>query len=212
MSGRVDRIIDTVRDLFNESAAGFLPDEFILRSMNRCQEDLAMENYWRDETWIQAEQGVNRIDLLTAIPRFQDLHQVRFTGCAVPMTPLDNFKDYQDLAASPVPTGTPQYYVVQNNTLYVWPAPAFSAESGFCVYHSYLPEDLTCSAESPDPRVPRAHDMVYVYFVLKLAFLRDRHAPGADAKFAEYSRLYEMQKQSLLGQGDPPRLAVRPSR
>ena len=212
MSGRIGRIIDTVRDLFNESSGGFLPDEFIIRSMNRCQEDLARENYWRGETCIPAEQGVCRIDLLTAIPRFQDLHQVRFIGCAAPMIPLDCFKEYQDLAAGSRSTGTPQYYVVQNNSLYVWPAPASSSESGFCVYHSYLPDDLTGSPENPDPRVPQAYDMLYVYFVLKLAFLRDRHAPGADTKFAEYSRLYEMEKQGLLGEGDPPRLAVRPSR
>jgi hypothetical protein len=212
MSERVDRIMDTVRDLFNEGSSGFLTDEFILRAMNRCQEDLAKENYWRDEAWIPAEQGVYRIDLLGTIPRFQDLHQVRFFGCSVPMVPLDSFSDYQDLATGSASSGTPQYYVVQNNSLYVWPAPASSVEAGFCIYHSCLPQVLTRSAESPDPPVPQAHDILYAYYVLKMAFLRDRHAPGADAKFAEYSRLYEMEKLVLLGEGDPPRLAVRPSR
>jgi hypothetical protein len=72
-----------------------------------------------------------------------------------------------------------------------------------------MPEELTCSSVNPNPSIPRAHDMIFVYFTLKQAFLRDRHAPGADVKFQEYLRLYEMEKQRLLGEGDPPLLALR---
>jgi hypothetical protein len=54
--------------------------------------------------------------------------------------------------------------------------------------------------------------MLFVYFVLKQAFLRDRHAPGAEIKFQEYSQLYEQAKQNLLGEKDPPKMALRPYR
>ena len=35
-SGRVGKIMDSVKDLFNETSEAFLSDEFILRSINRC--------------------------------------------------------------------------------------------------------------------------------------------------------------------------------
>jgi hypothetical protein len=211
-AGRVGRIIDTVRDLFNESTGGFLPDDFILRCLNRCQQELAQEDYWRCETWVPAASGESRLNMLELIPAFQNLHQVQYSGSRTPMTPLGSFEEYEELkTASSVP-GRPEHYVVQNDSLYVWPSPSADLSSGFCVYHSYLPDDLTCSPDNPDPSLPRAHDMIFVYSVLKQAFLRDRHAPGADTKLQEYSQLYERAKRTLLGEADPPCLAVRPYR
>ena len=75
-AGRVGKIIDTVRDLFNEAAGGFLSDEFILRAINRCRKDLAQEDYWRTENWIPAESGVAQVDLLAHISEYQSIHQV----------------------------------------------------------------------------------------------------------------------------------------
>jgi len=210
--GRVGNVFDTVRDLFNEATGGFLPDNFILRSINRCLQDIAQHDYWRRDAWLPADSGVNRIDLLDAISGYQDVHQVHFSGRGIPMAPLGSFEEYEELKTGSNTAATPEYYVVQNDSLYVWPPPALDLASGFCLYHSYLPDDLTCSEDNPTPPVPRAHDMLFVYFVLKQAFLRDRHAPGAEAKFQEYSQLYEQGKQNLLGEKDPPKLALRPYR
>ncbi len=207
--GRVGAIIDTTRDLFNEATGGFLTDAFILRNINRCQQDIAQEDYWRCETWIPSVAGTNEIALLMRIPEYQHVFQLHFEGNSDPLTPLGSFQEYLELRADSNAPGMPQHYVLQNNTLFVWPPPDKDSESGFCVYHSYLPDDLTCSAANPDPSIPRAHDMTFVYFVLKQAFLRDRHAPGADMKFQEYSGLYDREKQKLLAAGDPPGLALR---
>jgi hypothetical protein len=207
--GRVGAIIDTARDLFNEAAAGFLTDAFILRNINRCQQDIAQEDYWRRETLIPSVRGSNEISLLTLIPQYQHVHQLHFAGSRDPMTPLGSFEEYLELKSDSNTPGTPQYYVLQNNTLFVCPPPDGDSESGFRLYHSYLPDDLTCSALNPDPPIPKAHDIVFVYFVLKQAFLRDRHAPGADTKFQEYTALYEREKQKLLAAGNPPGLALR---
>jgi hypothetical protein len=54
--------------------------------------------------------------------------------------------------------------------------------------------------------------MVFVHFVLQEAFLRDRHAPGADTKFHEFRNLYEQEKQDLLGEGDTSHMLLRPYR
>jgi hypothetical protein len=207
--GRVGGIIDTARDLFNEVAGAFLTDSFILRNINRCQQDIAQEDYWRRETLIPSVSGANEIDLLAQIPDYQHVYQLHFESNSDPLTPLGSFEEYLELKADSNALGVPQYYILQNNTLIVWPPPNKDSESGFRVYHSYLPEDLTCSAVNPDPPIPKAHDLVFVYFVLKQAFLRDRHAPGADVKFQEYSALYDREKQKLLAAGDPPGLALR---
>jgi hypothetical protein len=211
-SGRVGTIIDTVRDLFNEAAAGFLPEDFIIRSINRCRQDLAQEGYWRREAWIPSSSGQNEVDLLTLLNDFQDIHQVRFSGVGHPMSPLPSYREYVELKTDSNTAGTPECYIVANNKMCVWPPPAKDLQSGFGVYYSYLPPDLTCSAENPDPSVPKAHDMVFVYFVLQQAFLRDRHAPGADTKFREYQRLYEREKRNLLGEGETANMLVRPYR
>lgn len=208
-AGRCGRIVDGVRDLFNESTGGFLPDQFILRSINRCLHNLAQEDYWRRESWIACIAGSNRISLLEAVPDFQRLHHIYYSGRSIPMKPLGSFQEYEELKTNPDSTGVPEYYVVQNTDLYFWPRVSRSSESGFCMYHSYLPEDITCGSVNPNPPIPAAHDLLLVYYVLKEAFLRDRHAPGADVKFHEYSALYEQEKQRLLGAGDSPHLGLR---
>jgi hypothetical protein len=207
--GRVGRIIDAVRDLFNEAAGGFLSDAFILRAINRCRLELAQADYWRRETWIPAYASENTVNLLEAVAAFQDLHQVSFRGQDHPMTPAPSFRDYLDLKTRSSSVGVPERWIVQNNVLYVWPAPSSGLQSGYCLYHSYTPPELTCASENPNPDIPKPHDSIFVYFALQQAFLRDRHAPGADVKFEEFTRLYEQSKQSLLGQGDPPALSLR---
>jgi hypothetical protein len=211
-AGRVGKIADAVRDLFNESAGGFLPDDFILRSINRCRLDLAQEGYWRDETWIPSVAGGRRIELSTVIPQYQKLHQLHYAGQGGPMIPLGSFQEYEEMRTGDSSSGSPAYYVVQNNTLFVWPPAPADLQAGFCVYHSYVPEELTCTSANPDPPIPKAHDMLFVHYVLKEAFLRDRHAPGANAKFREYSMLYEAEKRKLLGEGTANNSAVRPYR
>ncbi|HMK35310.1 MAG TPA: hypothetical protein VK463_09610 [Desulfomonilaceae bacterium] len=208
-AGRVGKIIDAVRDLFNESTAGFLSDDFILRGINRCQQDLAQEDYWRTESCIPCVAGSYRVNLMTAIPNYQRLHQVYFNGQCFPMTPLGSFSEFEELRTGANVSGQPECYVVQNDSLFVWPTASADLASGFCVYHSYLPDDLTCSDVNPNPPLPRAHDILFVYYVLREAFLRDRHAPGADVKFQEYSVLYEREKQKLLGEATQTNLKVR---
>jgi hypothetical protein len=207
--GRVGSIIDSVRDLFNEATGGFLSDDFILRSINRCLEDIAQHNYWRRETWTPSQSGAELIDLMEAIPDYQDIHQVKYSGSRGPLSPLAGFLEYGVLSSDMDDPGVPEHYIVQNNNLYVWPKPNASSASGFSIYHSYLPPKVTCSSVNPNPPIPKGHDPLIVYFVLKQAFLRDRHAPGADSKFIEYAQLFEQEKAKLLGEGDPPSMRLR---
>jgi hypothetical protein len=209
-SPRTWAVKDTVRDLFNEAGGEFLSDEFILRAMNRCLEDLAQDDYWRTETLVPCVSGQYRIDLLAEISSFQALHQVRYRGSSGPMTPLSGYSEFDQMRARGGKTGKPSYYVVQNATLLVWPPADGDPESGFWVYHAFMPGYLDFSGAGSSPPIPRAHDQIFVYYVLKQAYLRDRHAPGADAKFQEYSALYERQKQALLSQAEPPCLELRP--
>jgi hypothetical protein len=210
--GRLGRIIDTVRDLFNESGGEFLSDHFIIRAANRCLEELAQDDYWRRETWIPCFSGASRTDLLPMIPDFQALHHVRFNGSPMPMTPLGGYEEFDELKTGSGSSGIPQYYVLQNTILSVWPPPGTDLQSGFCVYHSFLPDPITGPGDSVHPPVPKAHDLLFVYYVLKQAFLRDRHAPGADAKFQEYSALYDRARHALLSQSEAPASCLQPRR
>lgn len=211
-SARLSAIRDAVRDLFNEAGGEFLSDDFILHSMNRCLEDLAQADYWRTESRIPSVSGAYQVDLLVEIPTFQALHQVRYGDGSCPMIPLSGYAEFDQMRNSARVTGRPEYYVVQNTTLFVWPPPDKYSDSGFWVYHSFMPAELTFSGVGSTLLVPKAHDQIFVYYVLKQAFLRDRHAPGADMKFQEYSALYDQQKRALLSQAEPPCLELRPQR
>jgi len=209
--GRLGMIVDSVRDLFNETSPGFVSDEFILRSMNRCLRELAQANYWRRESRVTAAGGVGEMDLLEMIPDLHDVHQVRPHPSGDPLEPVGSFRRFLDLPPAAQHGGAPRFYCVQNNTLHIWPA----SPDGGCVllvYHSYLPGELACANDPPDPPVPRGHDAVFAYFVLREAFLRDRHAPDANMKVQQYGGLYEEAKDALLGEGDPPALRLRPAR
>lgn len=210
--GRLGAIIDSVRDLFNEASQGFLTDEFILRSVNRCIGGLAQDGYWCRETIIPALAYVCEINLLAVIPDVHDIHQVCFQKAEQIMECVGGFREFMSLRATMPQVGRPQFYTVQGATLHVWPPPSSDAHPGFIVFHSYLPPTVHCTAEPYDPPVPRAYDAMLVHFVLKEAFLRDRHSPEANIKFQQYAGLYQDNKQRILGEAAPPTLSLRPAR
>jgi len=210
--GRLGYIIDSVRDLFNEASQGFITDEFILRSVNRCVRELAQEGYWCRETVIAAEAGVCNIDIRSVMPDLQDIYQVCFQRPEQIMECVGSFREFTSLRCTIPGAGRPQFYTVQGNTLYVWPPPSEDAEAGFIVFHSYLPPEIHCTAQAVEPPVPPAYDPMLARYALKEAFLRDRSSPEADAKFQQYSAMYEEDKQRLLGEIAPPTVSLRPSR
>lgn len=210
--GRTGLIMETVRDLFNEPEADFLTDDFMLRSMNRCMQDVAMEGYWRRSSWIPASAGRDVIDLLQAIPDFNDVYQISYGPQRWPMTGLSSLKGLERMRMVFDVPGTPEYYLIQNNSLMITPAPTVSLSKGFLVYHSYCPASLTCSDKNPNPDIPRSYDQLFVYFTLCQAFLKDRGAPGADAKFQEYNALYHNLKNRLMATAAPVRASISPSR
>lgn len=210
--GRLGVIIDSVRDLFNETSQGFLPDEFILRSVNRCLRELAQEGYWRRETVIAARGSVNEIDLLTAIPDVLEIHQVCFQRGDLIMQRAASFRDFMNMRCAGPNYGNPQFYTVQGNTLHVWPPPPRDVDPGFIVFHSYLPPELHCAEGASDPPLPRAYDGMLVHFALKEAFQRDRHAVEANAQVQQYAELYERDKQRLLAESAGTGLSLRPAR
>lgn len=117
--GRVGRIIDSVRDLLNEAGGGFVSDQFILRMMNRCQEDLAKEGYWRRESLAACVAGSDHIDLLSAIPDYEEVFQVYYSARKIPLIPLNSFREFEELRCSTVQSGAPNSYVVQGDILWL---------------------------------------------------------------------------------------------
>ncbi len=211
-AGRVASIIRSTRDLFNEENSGFLRNDFILRSINECLKDLARENYWSAEKLLPAVEGQDSIDLGAAIPDLQSVQQVRFNNARDLMKELHSLEEYLDRSARSCATGPPVWYFVRNGMMKVWPAPSKNLEAGFHVYYSRLAPSLGCSEDNCDPPVPPAHDTLFTMFALRQAFLRDRNAPGADLKFQEYSRLYELEKRRLLGVTEPASAILKPRR
>ena len=209
--GRIGLIMETSRDLFNEPEADFLTDDFMLRSINRCLQDLSMEGYWRRSSWIPATPGHDMINLLGAIPDYNDVYQISYGPQRWPMTNVSSIKRMIRLKMVFDSPGTPEYYLIQNNNLLITPAPSVSLSKGFLVHHSYCPSPLTCSDKNPNPDIPKSYDQLFVYFTLCQAFLKDRGAPGADTKFHEYTTLYQSLKNRLMATAAPVRASIRPS-
>ena len=209
-AGRVANIIRETRDLFNEETGAFLSDSFILRSINGCMKDLALEDYWIAERSIPISAGREIVDLFEAIPDLRKVLRVRFDGQRRTLTDLQSLDAYLELTSHGRRLGVPSYYLIQNNMLRLWPVPSTDAESGLRVYYSRLPASLGCDESSCDPPVPQAHDTVFILFALRQAFLRDRDSAGADLKFREYSQLYEIEKKRLIDGSEPAHARVRP--
>lgn len=210
-AGRIGMIMQTVRDLFNEAEGGFLSDDFIIRSINRCQQDLAMDGYWRRDRWVPAVSGRGVIDLLDAIPDVVDVYRVDYGPNRSPMTRVSSFRQLMRLNRLLDIPGAPDYYLIQNTEMMVAPTPSLDLSQGFLVYHSWCPGDLSCQDSNPNPDIPRSFDQLFVYFTLTQAFLKDRSAPGADVKFHEYTTLYQNLKGRLLSAGDPVNASVQPA-
>ena len=209
-AGRVANIIREARDLFNEETGAFLSDGFILRSINACMKDLALEDYWIAEKSVPISAGREVIDLIQAIPDLRKVLRARFDGQPRTLTALQSLDSYLELTSNGRKLGTPEYYLIQNNMMRLWPIPSTDSEAGFHVYYSQLPPPLGCAESNCEPPAPQAHDTMFTLFALRQAFLRDRNAVGADLKFREYSQLYEIEKKRLLDGREPAHACVRP--
>ncbi len=209
-AGRVANIIREARDLFNEETGAFLSDGFILRSINGCMRDLALEDYWIAEKSVPIAAGREVIDLLQAIPDLRKVLRARFDGQPRTLTALQSLDAYLELTSHGRKLGTPACYLIQNNMMRLWPVPSIDADPGLHVYYSKLPPPLGCDESNCEPPAPQAHDSVFTLFALRQAFLRDRDAAGADLKFREYSQLYEIEKKRLLDGSEPAHARVRP--
>ena len=197
-SGRIGLIIEAVRDLFNEPEADFLTDSFILRSMNRCQQDIAADGYWRTGTWIPCVSGRDVIHLPDVIPDYVDVYRVAYGPQRRELRQLNSVRRFMSLKSLLDIPGTPEYFLAQNNNLMIIPTPTQTLSHGFLVYHSYCPPHISCSQDVAQPDIPKSFDQIFVYFSLAQAFLKDRAAPGADVKFHEYTALYQNLKNRLL--------------
>jgi hypothetical protein len=212
MPGRILNIVSTVRDLFNDASAGFISDGFIVGCINRCLADLAQEGYWVSQTWLPCVESEPKINIIELVPNFQSICQMYFQGSQTPMTALAGFQEYSESALGAGASGTPEAYSVLGDSIYVWPSPSITLEQGYYLHYSYNPAQMDDPPSDRDPPIPQAHDIVFVYFALRLAYLRDRHAPGGDTKFIEYSRLYAEEKQKILAARHSQNMALRPYR
>ncbi len=196
--GRLGRIIQAVRDLSNEAGPGFISDEFVVRSVNRCLEDTAQFGYWRKDTVVSWPAAGASAATAQIVPDCVEILGV-YTGAG--RAKLVQASSYREFTGARLWSGgatAPHgLYLASNGKLYIHPEPAEGSE--FIVSHTYSPVELTPEEDSCNPPMPRAHDMMFVYFVLREAFLRDRHAPGADTKFQEFSGLFRMEQFKLLG-------------
>lgn len=211
-AGRVGIIAKNVRELFNEPNADYLTDDFILNAINRCQQDIASEGYWRKSAWIPTVNGQDEIDLMSVIPDYVDVYQVSYGPQRWQLLPLTSLKQFLRLRTILSVPGTPEYFFVQSGRLMILPTPSQNLAQGLLVQFSYSPPSLTCSEQNPNPDMPRSHDQLFVYFALSQAFLKDRAAPGADVKFHEYHGLYQNLKKRLIAAADPINPAIRPLR
>ncbi|MGC8604892.1 MAG: hypothetical protein ACP5VS_14580, partial [Desulfomonilaceae bacterium] len=206
-AGRVASIIRDARDMFNEETGNFLTDEFILRTINTCMKDLALEDYWVTEKNIAISAGQESINLFAVMPDLRKILRAKISQRPWALSEIKSLAAYVELVSPGLRLDTPERYFIQNNLMRLWPVP--DTDTGVCVYYSRLPPPLGCAEDNCDPPLPEANDTLFTMFTLRQAFLRDRNAAGADLKFREYSQLYEIEKKRLLDAREPARISLR---
>ena len=213
--GRLQKIFDRVRELFNEgiatgSGSGFLQDGALLLWCNECTSELALDGVWTKTATIALAAETPLYDLSASLSDLVQVHEVRHTGTSCRLHCCANRSELADMVAT-CESGTPQAYYVHGDTLELVPAPAADEPDGLTIFYAYYPGDLNCSTNCT-PRIPEAFDDAYTYYCLWAAYQKDRTNPRSGTNTPHYWDLFRRKKAQLLGSRLPPKQGMRPYR
>ncbi len=213
--GRLQKIFDRVRELFNEgsetgSGSGFLQDGALLLWCNECTAELALDGTWTKTATISVTAGTSMYELSVLLPDIVQIHEVRHTLHGHKLDCCTNRTELADLQTN-CKSGLPNSYHVQGNTLELAPAPSAAEADGLTVFYSSYPGDLDCTTNYT-PRIPEAFDDVYTYYCLWAAYQKDRTNPRSAENTSHYWELFRRKKSQLHGSSLSPKQGVRPYR
>lgn len=195
--GRLGNIVNAVLMRFNDNAQKFINQAEVIQWVNDCQLLIAQRGFWHKTTEIDLVANQQQYNLWTLIADIENVEEVSwgsgsdYTYQTLPA--IGNWGTFQRLSVG-LSTGTPQTYHIQGNLLYLLPTPDTSVVDGLAIRHTYCPTNMSCTSNYT-PSTPAAHDEVYVFFALSIAFRKDRHSPMA----AEQAGYYEQKFQQALG-------------
>lgn len=213
--GRLQKIFDRVRELFNEGSAtgsgsGFLQDEALMLWCNECTSELALDGVWTKTAAIEVTAGTSGYDLSALLSDLVQVHEVRHTAGGYRLDCCTNRTELADISAT-YESGTPRAYYVHGDALELAPVLSVTEADGLTVFYSYYPGDLDCTTNYT-PRIPEAFDDVYTYYCLWAAYQKDRTNPTSGRNTPYYWDLFRRKKSQLLGSRLSPKGGVRPYR
>jgi hypothetical protein len=210
--GRVGSIIDRVLVKFNEQSEEHLHTADIIDWINQCNAEIARNEYWRTTTLIDSVAAQLEYDLLSLIPNYEKAYRVRWMVESSPQQYeiVQTRGDYDEAAMEQSDyDGQVMIAFIDSNTLFLWPAPTSSATGAIEIYHSEYRGDLGCSSDYT-PSIPKSHDMLFVYFCLQEAFLKDATNVKATSLTSYYAQKYEQELEKLFAQQIDQNFGVRP--
>ena len=209
-SGDVGWVIDSVRDQFEGADSGFLTNAFIIRQVNEATQRLAIAGAWSKDTWVNLYSGSGQYDLNVHISDFVEPLNCVFSGATAPLTPFGSNDEYWNyMISGDTPSGDPTQVLIQGSNMFLAPVPDADVVSGVRVYHTYLPDDISCSSVSLP--VPKAFRNVYTEFVLFRAYERDSQADEYKAKKAQqHLGAFDKLTGDLVSAGQPMIMTTRP--
>lgn len=213
--GRLQKIFDRVRELFNEGSAtgsgsGFLQDAALMLWCNECTSELALDGTWTKADTIDVTAGTSLYELADLLPDLVQVHELRHTATGYPLDCCTNRTELADMRAD-YESGIPKAYYVHGHALELAPIPSTTEPSGLTLFYSYYPGDLDCTTNYT-PRIPDAFDDVYTYYCLWAAYQKDRTNPRSVQNTPFYWELFQRKKSQLHGSRLSPKQGVRPYR
>ena len=140
-------VFSFVKRQFGDESGVQITDTDITRWVNQAQNEIVNKNPMIQAT---AEglsvQGTQTIDLNTIAPNLLQLEAVIYDGWPLEPTSLERLK--ADIGGPDAATqGTPQYFYVWGNKIYMWPVPSTSSKS-IQVNYSAHPSSVSGAADT----------------------------------------------------------------
>ena len=202
----VSDVTNRVKRLFGDEAGIQISDTDIIRWINDGQAQIVLDNEGLLEatgftsTVADQSQYDLPVDMST-------LHSVSYKNRRLSGL---SFNEYNESIGDDTRTGPPQYYMVWNNKLKLYPVPDSTEEGSLTIYYQKQPDDVSTLSDSLT--VPFTYHNSVVDYVLAQAHELDENYDAADRKKAQFAETTMKLNDSnkWTNQEVYPRITVRP--
>lgn len=182
----VSDVVTRVTRVFGDDAQVQVTQADVIRWINDCQRDLALNNnLFRVTGMMNSVAGQSQYNFPTT-PAILTLERIKYNGITLEPISVQEADEFLANHDDPnnYPTGTPTHYWQWGPVFNLYPAPATAVTNGIMIYYTRQPNDVAAPADSLD--VPAQYHNRVVEYCLMQAYALDDNLYGYQVHKADY--------------------------